>query len=206
MVVRRVGPERLLAAAIVAALHFALLGILLRGAVGPTRSSSEPPLLVTVFTLARHRRAMHPHQPGSVPAVRGLPWRRPARRLPIAQPITVPRSPEAHSRARNNWFRAMREEVRSFERGSAGPPQVRFGFPGTRPGPPPRHRFGWDYAVTHRIQELPTGGTLVVINDRCAIEFTPFPTVGCALGRMKTKGNLFEHMNEPRPQGPRSLP
>lgn len=82
---------------------------------------------------------------------------------------------------------------------------MRFGFP-RMPPPLPRHRFGWDYAATHRIQELPTGGTEVMINDRCAIVFAPLPVLGCVLGRIETTGDLFEHMNDLRSRGPGSLP
>lgn len=73
--------------------------------------------------------------------------------------------------------------------------------------PPHAHPWdGWSYAATHRVQELPTGGTLVMINGHCAIVFAPFPVIGCALGKINSKGGLFEHMNDPSGQRPGSLP
>ncbi len=45
-----------------------------------------------------------------------------------------------------------------------------------------------------------------MLNDRCAIVFAPFPIVGCLLGRVNTKGDLFRHMNDARDQGTGSLP
>lgn len=100
----------------------------------------------------------------------------------------------------------MHAEVRSVASPAAGLPPVRIGFPRLPARAPHRHRFGWDYAATHRIEELPTGGILVMLNDHCALVFAPLPFGGCALGGIKANGNLFKHMDEPRKQGPGSLP
>jgi hypothetical protein len=45
-----------------------------------------------------------------------------------------------------------------------------------------------------------------MINGRCEIVFAPFPVIGCALGKINSKGGLFEHMNDPSGQRPGSLP
>lgn len=100
----------------------------------------------------------------------------------------------------------MHAEARSYEFHPAGRPHVRFAFPGMPGRACHAHHFAWDYAATHRLQALPTGATLLMLNDRCAIVFAPFPIVGCLLGRVNTKGDLFRHMNDARDQGTGSLP
>lgn len=124
----------------------------------------------------------------------------------ITLPIAASWRPRRSPHARIDWLRAMHAQVRAFESPAGGPPPVRIGFPRLPARAPHRHRFGWDYAATHRIEELPTGGILVMLNDHCALVFAPLPFGGCALGRIKANGKLFKHMNEPRNQGPGSLP
>jgi hypothetical protein len=65
-----------------------------------------------------------------------------------------------------------------------------------------KHEFGWDYAATHRVEELPTGGLLFNINDRCVIVWAILPLVGCRIGKITARGDLFNHLKdapEPRP-------
>lgn len=77
-----------------------------------------------------------------------------------------------------------------------------FGFP-RRPaataGKPPQ--FGWDYAATHRIESIPEGGLLVHLNDNCVLVLIPFPFPGCAIGKRKANGHLFDHMHDPSQPG-----
>ncbi len=100
----------------------------------------------------------------------------------------------------------MHAQVRSFASPAESPPRVRIGFPRPPAHALLRHRFGWDYAATHRIRALPTGGTQVMIDDHCAIVFAPLPFGGCVLGKIEANGDLFKHMDEARNQGPGSLP
>lgn len=100
----------------------------------------------------------------------------------------------------------MRAEAHAYDSHIAGQPRVAFGFPKVSGPGPPIYRFGWDYAATHRIGGLPTGGIVLMISDRCVIVFAPFPLIGCALGKIKSKGNLFEHMGDPRDLASEALP
>src|SRR5690242_6593048 len=36
-------------------------------------------------------------------------------------------------------------------------------------------QFGWSHSATHRVEEMPSGGLLININDRCAIAWVIFP-------------------------------
>jgi hypothetical protein len=59
-------------------------------------------------------------------------------------------------------------------------------------------QFGWDHAHIHRVEPIPDGGLVVNLNDRCAIvvEF-PFLLPGCKIGKIRSRGDLFTHMNDP---------
>jgi hypothetical protein len=61
-------------------------------------------------------------------------------------------------------------------------------------GKPPQ--FGWDYAATHRIESLPEGGLLVHLNDNCVLVLFPLPFAGCAIGKRKANGQLFDHIRD----------
>lgn len=62
---------------------------------------------------------------------------------------------------------------------------------------------GWDAAATQRIEELPQGGTLIVLDGRCSLVIAPMSIVGCWLGRLAVSARLFRHM---RPRAAGSLP
>jgi hypothetical protein len=68
---------------------------------------------------------------------------------------------------------------------------------GAVPAPAARHQFEWDHARTNRLEQLPGGGLLVNLNDRCAIVFE-FPMLlgGCKLGKIDARGDLFAHMHD----------
>ena len=73
-----------------------------------------------------------------------------------------------------------------------------FGFPHPAATPDKPVQFGWNYAATHRVESLPQGGLLVHVNDNCVLLLFPLPFVGCAIGKMKANGSLFEHMRDPK--------
>jgi hypothetical protein len=77
-------------------------------------------------------------------------------------------------------------------------------FSGVKPGSTDdsRERFAWDHSATHRIEEIPGGGLLVNLNDRCVIALVPFPFPMCRIGKLRANGKLFNHMkdaSEPHP-------
>jgi hypothetical protein len=66
------------------------------------------------------------------------------------------------------------------------------------PAVPQGPQFGWDRAHTHRFETTPQG-LLVMLNDRCGIIINPLGAAGgCALGHLPVRGDLFDHMREPR--------
>jgi hypothetical protein len=74
-------------------------------------------------------------------------------------------------------------------------------FPGVTPGEAHKSQFGWNHAATHRVEELPTGGLLININDRCVIVWAILPFMGCRIGKIPARGDLFEHLKDaPEPQ------
>ncbi len=78
------------------------------------------------------------------------------------------------------------------------PASRRFGLSGSSvfaPAPPPHHWDGWDYAATHRIELLPTGGTAIALNDLCSLVIAPIVIVGCWLGKTHVADDLFTHMH-----------
>src|SRR5688500_1868398 len=60
----------------------------------------------------------------------------------------------------------------------------------------PSPEFGWDHSQTHRIEPIPTGGTLIHINDRCFVVISGLIMPVCKLGKIEARGDLFEHMND----------
>jgi hypothetical protein len=70
-----------------------------------------------------------------------------------------------------------------------------------RKAPMSKPEFGWSHARTHRIEPLPEGGTLVWINERCALVVNGGLLPFCKLGKIETRGDLFEHMRDAREPG-----
>jgi hypothetical protein len=62
------------------------------------------------------------------------------------------------------------------------------------PRPP---EFHWDPVRANRVVPLAGGGTLIRLNDNCALIITVvIPLVGCSLGKIPARGDLFEHMRD----------
>lgn len=63
--------------------------------------------------------------------------------------------------------------------------------------------FGWDHARTHRLEPMEGGGAILWMNDRCFIVMygvIPFPM--CGIGKIPVRGDLFDHMRDPKGQEP----
>ena len=67
-------------------------------------------------------------------------------------------------------------------------------------------RFAWDHAATHRVEEIPTGGLLININDRCAIAWVIFPFPFCRIGKIQSHGDLFGRMKDAPALGDSGVP
>ncbi len=59
-----------------------------------------------------------------------------------------------------------------------------------------RPEFAWDHSATHRVEEMPQGGLLININDRCAIAWVILPFPFCRIGKIPAHADLFDHMKE----------
>jgi len=96
-----------------------------------------------------------------------------------------------------DWAAELSRTARDAASDKLTPNTRDFGFPHPLATPDKPAQFGWNYAATHRVESLPQGGVLVHINDNCVLILFPLPFVGCAIGKMKANGNLFEHMRDP---------
>jgi hypothetical protein len=74
------------------------------------------------------------------------------------------------------------------------------------PAPARTPGLAWNHARAHRVEALPGGVTVFHINDHCAIAFLWIvPFFGCSLGKIPTRGDLFEHLHD-APDPPRPGP
>ncbi len=196
--------RRLSVIAIVAALHAGVVWVLLE-AKAPlkirTAASSEE---LTYLNLNM------PTSKGSRPA----PIRRWLPLLPhgaASPPSNLPQAPSTPSAAAQSdednaihppidWANELSRTAREAAAASAPQPRV-FGAPHIAPTPPAKPpEFGWSYSRTHRVETGPNG-TVIHLNDRCAIALAPLPFPVCVLGKREANGDLFKHMRDPPQPG-----
>jgi hypothetical protein len=119
--------------------------------------------------------------------------------------ITVPPAPDW----RHEMQIAANNEIEAEERKRHKPsPLAPHDFSRVKPGSTDysKSQFGWSHAATHRVEEIPTGGLLININDRCFIAWVIFPFPLCKVGKMPARGDLFQHMKDPPALGEPELP
>lgn len=206
--------RRVAAATIVVALHAAVLYYVL--APKPERMTpvltSQPSLEVMLYTEVRSPRVES--RPASAHRPLALPIARRTKKHPVRTHIALETPSRPPRRKRNvhawmHWENALTREIRVTQsRWRRKSHRLRFGFPkSSSAAPSPRHEWdGWDYAATHRIEELPQGGTVINLNDRCVLLINPFPLFGCAIGHIPAKGDLFKHLHDDRDEPPNALP
>ena len=201
-------PRRVTAAAMAAALQAFFYWLILHEAIEPTALQTPTPLQVTVFEAARRLRpATAPGQRPHPAPPRRLIRKREASPTPAARPITLPPAavPRPAPGATIDWQQALQREVRARD-SAPSPGKLEFGFP-RRPAPTPAApRFGWDYAATHRVQQLPEGGLLINLNDRCAVVLYVLPIPVCKIGHIPVDGGLFDHLHDRRGDRADELP
>jgi hypothetical protein len=83
------------------------------------------------------------------------------------------------------------------QRAAAEPTTRDFGFPKREPAPREKKAFGWDKTHTERVHALEGGGIGIHLSDNCELVIAPFPMAGCALGKRKARGDLFDEMKAP---------
>jgi hypothetical protein len=112
--------------------------------------------------------------------------------MPATAPVTIDWAKEAERAA----ARSIEAEEEARRRASGLIPGLgpNIGTAVARPAP---HEFGWDHAHIHRVEQIPDGGLIVNLNDRCAIVIKfPWLLGGCKLGKIEARGDLFSHMHD----------
>jgi hypothetical protein len=124
---------------------------------------------------------------------------------PPSSAITVPAAPDW----RQEMHIAANNEIEAEQRKRRQPsPLAPHDFSGVKPGSTDdsKPQFGWSHAATHRVEEIPTGGLLININDRCVVVWAILPMIGCRIGKSPARGNLLEHMRDAAAPGESKLP
>lgn len=159
----------------------------------PARSSAVE---VTLISMTRPRTlpAVPPRAKARAPAAE------PRRQLMSAHALRPRKRPLASQSTGHpppDRRQAIQREVRAEESlPSAG--KLDFNFPARRPAVPSQPVFGWDAAVIHRVEALPTGGILINLSDHCALVIYGFMLVpGCRIGHIPANGHLLDHVRDP---------
>lgn len=132
--------------------------------------------------------------------------RRPARAAPLARPPeTTPPPPSAPTPAAStvvtpgvDWYS---QGSQAASRTATEPTTRSFDFPKREPAPREKKEFGWDKTHTERVHALDGGGIGIHLSDNCELIIAPFPMAGCALGKRKARGDLFDEMKAPPEMG-----
>jgi hypothetical protein len=96
-----------------------------------------------------------------------------------------------------DWANELERTAKNSTSDDGSPRKRDFGFPlAPSAGTAKRSEFHWDRAATHRLEVIPEGGLLVNLNDNCVLVLFPLPFAGCAIGKRKANGDLFEHMQD----------
>jgi hypothetical protein len=202
--------ERTVILAAVVLLHVAfwLLLVIKRSEVRDERA-------VTVFVVPSAITPVAPEEPGTRPPSRGERVERPGRRSAPSrshppQPEPLPSSVEPPLRA-PDWAQeaGVVAKERSREQGEADRrARALSSLYRHLPAPPVQGpAFGWDHSSIHRVEPMAGGGTVIHINDQCPFAiFSSYPEIrlyaACALARIGSRGDLFEHLHDPPQPGP----
>jgi hypothetical protein len=197
---RAASPRVLVLAAVVAAHAGALLVLLSETRTRPVRGEAEAsPLLVMLLQLGE--RQAPAASTGAAARPRASHYRPPTAATAEAPAPAIPAAPGTTI----NWAtEATASAARQIEADEQRARQARALAPKAPPMFAARSRrpeFQWNYARTHRVEALPGLGTVIHLNDQCAIVlFLIIPIGGgCSLDKPPVRGDLFEHMHDPVP-------
>jgi hypothetical protein len=193
--------RRLGTAAVVAALH-ALLCWLLLSAKSPLLLPAKSPDLEMIFIL--------PPTPPTVDAPNRSPANRSERDGSRRQPpprsasASPPQPPLLHDQDNAihppiDWDSELNRAAKDAVPALPSPPPRDFGVPHRTAPPAKAPEFAWDYARTHRVESIPTGGMLIHLSERCVLVLTPLPLPFCRIGKREPNGELFERLHDPPP-------
>jgi hypothetical protein len=192
---RAASPRVLIFSAVVAVHAGALLLLLAETRLRHLRGETETtPLIVFLF---------EPRTPSAVPPSRSAhpPTSRNSPSLTTeAEAPAPPVAPRSRGTAIDWSAEATGAAARQVEADEQRARQARALAPEASPMFATRARrpgFHWNYARTHRVEPVPGLGTVIHLNDQCAILlFVIIPMVGCALEKAPVRGDLFEHMHD----------
>jgi hypothetical protein len=171
--------------------HVALFALLTAGRERATDSANDERMSLVFVdpleeapTVAPVGRPKRPARPARTPAL--LPGTQ-------AEPATTAAGPPVV-----DWYADGSEAAR---RAAAAPVTADFGFPARQPAPRAKKPFGWDPVHTDRVHALEGGGLGIRLSDNCELLLLPLPMGGCALGKRKARGDLFDEMKAPAEPG-----
>ena len=179
--------NRFAAVALVIGGHIALLALLTQTSRRESEPRDDELMTITFIDLSDE----HPPQTTASAAPSARFQRRRAERTPASAPASVdtaPITPDA------DWYA---EASRAAGRAAVAPETRSFDFPKREPAPREKAEFGWDKVHTERVRALAGGGIGIRLSDNCEIALLPLPIGGCALGKRKARGDLFEEMKAP---------
>ena len=172
----------------------------------PLRQAAEDATASIAFFLPESA----PGIPSEGGKLRGLPIRQqskpraPVTRAPIpgpaapaiVNPIPATAAPDWHLQAESAAAHAIEEQERRRQHPSPLEPHD---FSGVKSGATDSNKpqFGWAYAATHRVEEIPTGGLIFNITDRCSIVWVIVPLALCKIGKLQGHSDLFQHLEDP---------
>lgn len=141
---------------------------------------------------ARAAHRTNPKRPAAAAAGSAGPTVRPE--LP-SNALSAPAAPDWRSEMQI----VANNEVEAEERKRHQPSRLAaHDFSGVRAGSTDysKPQFPWDHAATHRVEELPNGGLVINVNDRCSIVWVIFPFPLCKIGKIPARGDLFQLMQD----------
>jgi hypothetical protein len=185
---------RITAAAVVVGGHVAALTVLSWQEARETASSADERMTLVFVDLPRAPVVATP------PAASRATQR--ARAIPTAPaPSLAPPPGESAAidpSAGNDWYA---QGAAAAQRAAAEPTTRRFDFPKREPPPREKPAFGWDKTHTERVHALEGGGIGIHLSDNCDLLLAPLPLAGCAFGKRKARGDLFDGMKAPPEMG-----
>jgi hypothetical protein len=179
--------------AVVAGGHVAVLALFAIHQVRETgKSSDERMTLIVLDSLeatSRPRTTVTPPRPPATPRSTLAPA---PTALPAPDVSTAIDLPDAVPDV--DWYAHGTDAA---QRAAAERTTRDFGFPRREPAARDKKEFGWDKTHTERVHALEGGGIGIHLSDNCELVIAPFPMAGCALGKRKARGDLFDEMKAP---------
>jgi hypothetical protein len=191
---------------LVLAFHFCLFWFLLADSRVVIRPSDSQGLQIVLIP-----RPPAPADASTAPAQKALA-RQAAVRSPAsssAEPTKASAPPADESNAIHppiDWGAELSQAAKAAAADQSAQTPRDFGFPKMPAAPEKPPQFEWDYAATHRVEQVEGGGLLVHLNDQCVLVLFPLPFMGCGIGTKPANGDLFKNMNAPPRAQPGTAP